>query len=94
MSETSVNYMRGDTYATFYSDDRKYVERMRKRIAEYPDDIEIVQDDPEFGLGVRVPKSWFREPAPPRKQRVLSDEERQELAERISRARQNKKNGG
>lgn len=94
MSETSVNYMRGDAYATFYSDDRKYVERMRKRIAEYPDDVEIVQDDPEFGIGVRVPKSWFREPAPPRKKRDLSDAQRKELAERIARARQNQKNGG
>lgn len=94
MSETSVNYMRGDSFATFYSDDRTYVDRMRKRIAEYPDEIQIVQDDPEFGLGVRVPKSWFREPAPPRKSKPMSEERRQELADRLARARENKKNGG
>lgn len=93
MRESSIDYVAGEDFATYYTNDHKYVERLRKRIEQNPGVVKVLMDDPEFGMGVQVPKSWFREPAPPRRTKELTAEERAAVAERLNSAR-TKKNGG
>ena len=88
--ESCVTYITGESHAVFYSCDRKYVGRMRKLAEQYPDDVIIKMDDPEFGLKVLVPKTWFKEPRPPAKRGTMTDEQKAAAAERLRKAREEK----
>ena len=85
--ESCTTYIAGEPWAVFYTCDRKYIGRMRKLIEQNPDDVIVDMDDPEFGLKVRVPKTWFKEPRPPIKRAPLSEEQRQAAAERLNKGR-------
>ena len=84
MSETSVEYIKGENYLTWYSDDPKWVNRIRQLAAEDAD-VQIVSDDGESVLA-HCPVSWFKPPKPPIK-RNMTDEQRQAAAERMKNMR-------
>lgn len=90
LTESCVTYITGEPWAVFYSCDRKYVGRIRKLIEKYPDEVIVDMDDPDFGLKVRVPKTWFKEPRPPKKMAPLTDEQKAANAERLRTAREKK----
>lgn len=89
-TESCVTYITGEPWAVFYTCDRKYIGRARKLIEQHPEDVIVDMDDPEFGLKLRVPKSWFREPRPPRKGPELTDEQKAANAARLQAAREKK----
>ena len=84
MAETSVEYIKGENYLTWYSDDPNWVNRIRQLAAEDAD-VQIVSDDDESVL-VHCPVSWFKPPKPPIK-RNITDEQRQAGAERMKNMR-------
>lgn len=73
--ETVVELVAGEEYLTYSTNDRKYINRLRKRMEEHPDEVRVLVDDSEFGLSVRCPASWFNEPKPKPKRRPLSEEQ-------------------
>lgn len=89
--ETAVELIAGEKYLTYSTNDRKYIGRLRRRIEEHPGVVEVLIDDPEFGLSVRCPASWFNEPRPKPKRKPLSEEQRAEVAERMAAARKAQK---
>ena len=84
MAETSVEYIKGENYLTWYSDDPKWVNRIRQ-LASDNADVQIVNDDGD-GVLAHCPVSWFKPPKPPIK-RNMTDEQRQAAAERMKNMR-------
>ena len=80
MSETSVEYIKGENYLTWYSDDPKWVNRIMQLAADNAD-VQIVHDDGESVLA-HCPVSWFKPPKLPTK-RNMTAEQRQAAAERM-----------
>ena len=84
MAETAVEYIKGENYLTWYSDDPKWVNRIRQLAADNAE-VHIINDDGESVLA-HCPVSWFKPPKPPIK-RNMTDEQRQAAAERMKKAR-------
>ena len=84
MAETSVEYIKGERYLTWYSDEPKWANRIRQ-LAEDNADVHIISDDGE-GVLAHCPVSWFKPPKPPIK-RNMTDEQRQAAAERMKNMR-------
>lgn len=84
MSETGVEYIKGEKYLTWYSDEPKWVNRIRQLSADNAD-VQIVSDDGD-GVLAHCPVSWFKPPKPPIK-RNMTDEQRQAAAERMKNMR-------
>lgn len=84
MAETSVEYIKGERYLTWYSDEPKWANRIRQLAADNAD-VNIISDDGE-GVLAHFPVSWFKPPKPPIK-RNMTDEQRQAAAERMKNMR-------
>ena len=87
--ETSINRMVGDKFCSVYTGEKKFVEELRHYAKEYPNDVKIKS----LGWGcveAQVPFSWFKFVRPKRKYN-MSEEQRQAAAERLTKAREQKK---
>lgn len=84
MAETSVEYIKGERYLTWYSDEPKWANRIRQLAADNAD-VNIISDDGE-GVLAHCPVSWFKPPKPPIK-RNMTEEQRQAAAERMKNMR-------
>ena len=84
MAETAVEYIKGENYLTWYSDEPKWANRIRQLAADNAD-VNIISDDGE-GVLAHCPVSWFKPPKPPIK-RNMTDEQRQAAAERMKNMR-------
>lgn len=81
MAEVTVEFIKGDKYLTWYSDDFATIRHMKKLQAENPADVVVVNED-EDSILIHVPVSWFREPKPKAK-REMTEEQRLAAAERM-----------
>jgi len=87
LRETSVEFITGDSYLVFSTNEYKYINRARKLMEAHPNEVEVVCDDPRFGITVRLPVSWFQMPRPKRKGREMTDEERAQMSARLKEYR-------
>lgn len=85
MAEVSVEFIKGEKYLTWYSDDFVTIRHIKKLQSEYPNDVVVVAED-ESSIVVHVPVSWFREPKPKAK-REMTEEQRLAAAERLAKGR-------
>ena len=85
MAEVSVEFIKGEKYLTWYSDDFATIRHIKKLQSESPNDVVVVAED-ESSIVVHVPVSWFREPKPKAK-REMTEEQRLEAAERLAKGR-------
>lgn len=83
MAEVSVEFIKGEKYLTWYSDDFATIRHIKKLQSERPDDVVVVAED-ESSIVVHVPVSWFREPKPKAK-REMTEEQRLAAAERLAK---------
>lgn len=82
--ETCFNYTDRDT-AYFSSDERKFINKVRRLKEQYPERVRIIAE-PEENDGCiycELPTAWFTIRVP--KKRVLTEEQRQELSNRMKR---------
>ena len=86
MQETCVEFIKGEPTLSWYSSDSKWIARMVQLANERPDEVKIIYKD-EDGLMAHCPAAWFKPPKSPIK-RDLTPEQREELAERMKRARE------
>ena len=84
MAETCVEYIKGESYLTWYSDELKWVNRIRRLAADNAD-VQIVSDDGE-SIIAHCPVSWFKPPKPPIKSN-MTDEQRKAASERMKNIR-------
>lgn len=83
--ETSFGYISDKAY--FSSDEKKWINKIRKLKEQFPDYIEILKE-PETNDGCiycTVPAGWMKL-VPPRSL-TMTDEERAAIAERLNAAR-------
>nr|DAG47937.1 MAG TPA: hypothetical protein [Caudoviricetes sp.] len=85
MAEVSVEFIKGEKYLTWYSDDFAIIRHIKKLQNEHPDDVVVVAED-ESSIVVHVPVNWFREPKPKAK-REMTEEQRLAAAERLAKGR-------
>ena len=85
MAEVSVEFIKGEKYLTWYSDDFVTIRHIKKLQSEHHDDVVVVAED-ESSIVVHVPVSWFREPKPKAK-REMTEEQRLAAAERLANGR-------
>lgn len=94
MTETTLDYVKGDNYCIWYSNNIVDIRKIKAAIEKYPNDVKVNFDysdkEDDGGIEVRFPKSWFRNPKAPRKGRTFTEEEKQENAERLAKWRKNK----
>lgn len=72
--------------ALFSSDEKRWINRIRKLIEKYPDQITVLAE-PETNDGciyVKLPSSWLK--VQPLAKREYTEEERREIGERLRRA--------
>ena len=85
--ETSVGYVESDSYASFCSNERKWINRIFKLKESHSKDVQIIED-PETNGGVliaHIPKSWLK--INPPKKMNLTEERKAELAARMRGAK-------
>lgn len=88
MAETSCSYFAG-TEMHFSSDERRWINKIRKLQEDYPDQVKIISQ-PEQNDGCiycTVPSEWLKI-KPPTK-RNLSEEQKIAARERMMKAREN-----
>ena len=88
MAETYMDFITGEKFFTYGSSDPGKIRKLRRMIEERPDGVEVVMDDPEHGMMVRLPtKTWSYEPKLKRKGVPMSEETRRKAIERLEMAR-------
>ena len=86
MAETCIEFIAGEDYVSYSSDDKV---EMRYMVALFGHkDVEVILNEDDF-IMLHVPKSWYRRPKPP-VTRTLTDEQKQAAKERLSKARKAK----
>ena len=80
--ETTVNYTDADTLATVMSYNAAMAARLKRLLAEHPDEVTLVWES-EGGVEVRLPKKWIKVQPPP----TISDERREAMRESMQRLR-------
>lgn len=65
-----------------YSSIPSEVTRIKKYAEQYPDEVVITKED-EIGIFATAPAKWFKF-TPPRRGKVLTEEEKAELRERMA----------
>ena len=86
--ETCVEYINVDSYATFCSGERKWVNKIINLKAQHPNEVDIITP-PEQNGGIilaHIPKSWLKI-SPPRKVNY-TDEQKAEIAKRLYKAKE------
>lgn len=84
MAETCVEYIKGEPYLTWYSDEPKWVARIRQMAVDDAS-VQVVKDDGD-SIIAHCPVSWFKPPKPPIK-RNMTDEQRKAASERLKKNR-------
>ena len=82
MPEVSVEFIKGEKYLTWYSDDFSTIRHMKKLQEDYPDDVKVIAED-DNSMVVHMPVKWFREPKPKVK-REMTDTQREAARIRMS----------
>lgn len=90
MAEVTVEFIKGENYLTWYSDDFATIRHMKKLQEDYPDDVKVISED-DNSMVIHVPVKWFREPKPKAK-REMTEEQRLAAQIRMENARSSKVN--
>lgn len=59
VKETSIGYISGENTATFYSADMFWIQKMRKWVKKYPNDVKLVAVNKDKSMLINVPISWL-----------------------------------
>ena len=83
IKETCVEYIDQESTATFYSGERKLINKILKLAEERPDEVKIIcmPEDNDGHLLAHIPKNWLKI-SPPAK-RSFTEEQRAAAAERM-----------
>lgn len=84
--ETAVGYLNVDDYATFSSNEKKWVNKIIRLYTLHPSKVQIIHwpDENQGTIVARVPKHWLKV-SPPRQ---MSDEQKAAAAERLRAMRE------
>lgn len=81
--ENGIEFVQGARTATAQFSQGRFKTRIRKLAEKYPEECRILAENPDGTLLAHIPVEWVKI-IPPRQ---LSDEQKKEVAERLSRRR-------
>ncbi len=81
--ENAIEFLKGQERATVTFSSEKWRNRLRKLQKEHPNEVDIFTDDETYTCG-HIPVGWLKIHPP----RVLSDDQKAELAERMRKLRE------
>lgn len=85
MKETSIERIVGEEKCTLYTSERKFILKIEQYKEIYPDLVDFEKNS-DGSIVAHVPFDWFKFISP-KKKRVLTEEERKAIGERLKRAR-------
>lgn len=82
--ETGFNYY-DDQPGYFYSDERKWINKIKRLAQQYPNDVHIIAmpENNDGNIYVKLPRNWFQ--IRPQIKHELTIEQRTERAERLKK---------
>lgn len=86
--ETAFNYIVGDRFASFFSAEKKWINRLRKLKEQYPDEIVIRAENTDGSLYTYIPASWLR--ISPKRKNTMTAEQIAASRARLEIGRQKK----
>lgn len=89
--ETCWDHVEGNTYATYSSSERRWINKFKRDAAKYPEDVKIMHVNDDGSMVVHYPYNWIPMPRPKKKRSPMSDEQRQAAAERFAKYRESQK---
>lgn len=81
--ETVITFNEADKTADVFTYNRKLLGQLSQLASDRPDECKVIYDNPEGAVCYEVPKKWIKV----RASRILSDEQRQAIADRLSQNR-------
>lgn len=89
IKETCFEYTNDDKgLGWFSSNEKKWVNKIKKLKEKYPESIKIEHENKDGSILARVPTKWFK--ISPPKTMNYTDEQKQAMAERMKKMRENK----
>jgi hypothetical protein len=86
--ETIINFNEDEKQASVYTFNQSLKKRLKKFAIDRPDECKMTSEGPEDAASFLVPKKWVR--IKPPAQYNLTDEQKQERAERMRRIHKEK----
>ena len=80
MTDNVIEWLRNSPTATVTFCQGKYITKIRKLAERFPDECEILAENEDGSILAHIPVKWIKINNP---RREISDEEREELAERM-----------
>lgn len=80
MNENIIEWIRDSKYATVTFSQGRYITKIKKLAEQYPDECEIVAENPDGSIMAHIPTKWVKIS---RVVREITDEQREELSERM-----------
>lgn len=87
--ETAFNYIAGEKTGTFYTGERKWINRLKKLAEENPEQVKVLHENDDGSILVEAPVRGFRYSLP--KPRVMSEEQKQAASERFKKMWEDKR---
>jgi hypothetical protein len=84
VNENVIEFLRGYQRATAtFCSQNKLGNKVRKLAKEYPEEVQIVAENPDGSIVAHFPSKWVKIMAPSKNRPEMSEEKKQELRERI-----------
>jgi hypothetical protein len=84
VNENVIEFLRGQQRATAtFCSQNKLGNKVRKLAKEYPEEVQIVAENPDGSIVAHFPVKWVKITAPSKNRPEMSEEKKQELRERI-----------
>lgn len=91
LHETTIDRIKGEKFCTVYTSEKTLVKKLEEYLKDFPDSVSLRFRDIENGaIEVQVPADWFRF-VKPKAKRTMTEEQKQQAAERMAKARANRK---
>ena len=87
-TENVIEWIENDKVATITLSQRGQISKIRKLAEEHPEDVQILHNNADGSICAHIPVSYIKFRAP----RELTEETKQELADRATKARLSKLN--
>lgn len=89
LKENAIEFYKGDKRATVSFTTERFKTRVKDLAEKYPDECQIVAENLDGSICAYIPVRWIK--ISPPKSRDLTEEQKKEIAERLSAAK-NKNN--
>lgn len=85
--ENNIEFLTGAETATVTFTQRKYISKMKRLHAKFPDEIKYFVENKDGSVCAEVPLTWIKISHP----KKVSDEQREAARERLAKARKDKR---